>query len=116
MQTAAILLSLGALGGLTLAAIRISSGRNPPLWMAMGHGAVVAAGLGLLIYTAMNSTVTLFAQIALGIFGLAVLGGVTLLAGFHLRSRTLPVPLVLGHGLIAISGVVLLWLGVLGRG
>jgi hypothetical protein len=84
--------------------------------MALGHGAVVATGLGFLSYAAATTMLPQFALIALGIFGLAALGGITLFAGFHSRSRLLPVPLVLGHGLIAISGVVLLWMRVLGRG
>jgi hypothetical protein len=116
MQIAAILLSLGALGGLTLAGVRIATGKNPTTWIALGHGAVVATGLGFFIYAATVSSLSQFAQFALGIFGLAALGGITLFAGFHSRSRLLPIPLVLGHGLIAIVGVVLLWLSVAGRG
>jgi hypothetical protein len=116
MQVAAILLTLGALGGLTLAAIRVATEKNPPTWMALGHGAVVGTGLGFLIYSATTGTISQFAQFALGIFVLSAVGGITLFAGFHSRSRLLPIPIVLGHGLIALSGVVLLWMSVLGRG
>jgi hypothetical protein len=116
MQIAAVLLTLGALGGLTLTIIRIAGGKNPATWMALGHGAVVATGLGFLIYAATTGTLSRYAQFALGLFGFATLGGVIIFAGFHSRSRLLPVPLVMAHGLIAISGLVLLWLSVLGRG
>src|SRR5690242_19587475 len=104
MQTAAILLTLGALGGMTLTAMRIATEKNPPTWMALGHGAIVATGLGFLMYAATTATFPPFAQYALGVLGLAAIGGITLFAGFHSRSRLLPVPLVIGHGLIAISG------------
>jgi hypothetical protein len=39
---------------------------------------------------------------------LAALGGATLFLGFHLRQRALPIPLVIGHGLLAVTGFVLL--------
>jgi hypothetical protein len=48
------------------------------------------------------------AQIALGIFVLAALGGVTLFTMFHSKGRPLPIPFMLGHGLIALAGLGLL--------
>jgi hypothetical protein len=48
------------------------------------------------------------AQVSLGIFILAALGGATLFLGFHMRNKSLPVPLVFSHGLIAATGLVLL--------
>ncbi|MBA3481858.1 MAG: hypothetical protein H0T51_08595, partial [Pirellulales bacterium] len=43
-----------------------------------------------------------------GHFVLAVGGGVTLFTMFHLKGRPLPIPLMLGHGLIALTGLGLL--------
>jgi hypothetical protein len=110
MQAAVIVLVLAAVGGLTLAVIRLRGAPWPPLWLALVHGAVAATGVGLLIYAAVSPGIPTLAQVALGIFILAALGGATLLLGFHMRSKALPIPLVLGHGLIAATGLVLLLL------
>jgi hypothetical protein len=108
MQGATIVLGLAALGGLTLAAIRLSGTPRPPTWMAIGHGIVAASGLILLGYAAVTDGIPPLAQIALGILVLAAGGGATIFLGFHMRERALPIPFVLGHGLIAIVGFVLL--------
>jgi hypothetical protein len=112
MQAAAIVLLFAAIGGLTLAVIRLRGAPWPPLWMALGHGVVAATGVGILIYTAATQGIPTGAQVALGIFILAALGGAVLLLGFHLRSKALPVPFVIGHGLIAAAGFILLLLSV----
>jgi hypothetical protein len=79
--------------------------------MALGHGAVAATGLVLLIYAAATTGIPELAQVALGIFVLAALGGAGLFLGFHLRDRPLPIPLVVGHGLAAVAGYILLLVG-----
>jgi hypothetical protein len=114
MQAAAIVLALAAVGGLTLAVIRLRGAPWPPLWMALGHGVVAATGVGLLLYAAISTGIPTLAQVALGIFILAALGGTVLLLGFHLRSKALPIPIVLAHGLIAATAYVLLLLSVFG--
>jgi hypothetical protein len=114
MQTAVIVLVLAALGGLTLAAIRLGGAPWPPLWLALVHGAVAATGVGILIYAALTQEVPGMVQAALGLFILAALGGVVLLVGFHLRSKPLPIAFVLGHGMIAATGLVLLLLSYFG--
>jgi hypothetical protein len=114
MQTAAIVLGIAALGGLALAGIRLSGTPRPPTWMALVHGAVAAAGLILLIYAAVQTGIPRLAQIALGVFVVAALGGATIFVGFHLRERPLPIPLVIGHGLIAVVGYVLLLVSLFG--
>jgi hypothetical protein len=115
MQTAAIVLALAAAGGLVLAVIRLKGEPWPPLWLALGHGAMAATGIGLLIYAAMQpGGMPTLAQISLGIFVLAALGGATLFLGFHMRRKPLPIPFVLGHGLIAAIGLVLLLLSTFG--
>jgi hypothetical protein len=108
MQLAAILFGLAALGGIVVAAIRLSGKPWPPLWLAIGHGGIATAALLSLIYAAATQTLPSLAQIAIGVFVLAALGGATLLIGFHLRSKPLPIPLVIGHGAIAVAGYVLL--------
>ena len=108
IQWAAIVLGLAALGGATLATIRLRGAPLPPLWMALGHGLVAATGVVLLAYAAYDPGIPQLAQIALGIFVVAALGGATLFLGFHLKGKALPIPLVIGHGLIAVTGYVLL--------
>lgn len=112
MQWALIVLAVAAIGGLGLATIRLKGAPHPPTWMALGHGTIAAVGLGLLAYAALTTSLPTIALLALGCFILAALGGVTLFAGFHLQGKPLPIPLVIGHGLIAITGVILLLLGV----
>ena len=87
MESAAIVLGLTALGGLALAGIRLSGTPRPPTWMALGHGAVAAVGLALLIYAAISPGIPGLAQIALGVFVLAALGGAGIFVGFHLKER-----------------------------
>src|SRR4051812_31100781 len=108
MGAAAIVLGIAALGGVALAGIRLSGTPRPPTWMALVHGAVAAVGLVLLIYVAMTTTLPGLALTALGVLVLAALGGAALFLGFHLRGKALPIPLVLGHGLIAATGYLLL--------
>jgi hypothetical protein len=114
MQAATIVLALAAIGGVTLAVIRFRGAPWPPLWMALGHGAVAATGVGLLAYAAATQGVPVLAKVALAIFVLAAVGGAVLLLGFHLRSKPLPLPFVIGHGLIAATGFVLLLLSLFG--
>jgi hypothetical protein len=78
------------------------------MWMALGHGGVAAVGVGLLGYAAYSPGIQGLAQLALVIFILAALGGATLFLGFHMRAKPLPVPIVLAHGAIAVTGYVLL--------
>ena len=115
MEMAAVVLGLAAIGGLTLAGIRLSGTPRPPTWLALGHGAVAATGLGLLIYAVLQTSVPTMALYALGLFVLAAFGGAGIFLGFHLRQRPLPIPLVIGHGLIAVTAYVLLLVSLFGR-
>lgn len=109
MQAAAIVLAVAVLGGLTLAGIRLSGKPRPPTWMALGHGVVAASGLILLLVSAaLGPGIPQLAQVALGILVVAALGGTGIFLGFHLRERPLPIPLVLGHGLLALVGYTVL--------
>lgn len=108
MALAATVLGLAALGGLMMAGIRLSGTPRPPTWLAAGHGAVAATGVGLLIYAAVSSGIPGMAQVALCVFILAALGGAGIFLGFHMKGKPLPIPLVIGHGLTALTGLVLL--------
>jgi hypothetical protein len=108
MQTAAVVLGFAALGGLTLAGIRLSGTPRPPTWMALGHGVVAMTGLVLLANAAFTTGIPVLAQVSLGGLTLAALGGTSIFLGFHCRGRPLPIPLVLGHGVLAVTGYALL--------
>jgi hypothetical protein len=55
MAAAATVLVFAALGGVTIAGIRLKGVPRPPTWLAIGHGAIAAIGVGLLIYAAASS-------------------------------------------------------------
>ena len=52
MQLAAILLSLAALGGIVMVAIRLKGAPLPPTGLALAHGAIAACGVVALAYAA----------------------------------------------------------------
>ena len=108
MQLAAILLSLAALGGIAMVVIRLKGAPLPPTGLALAHGALAACGVVARAYAAYEPGIPQLAQIALGVFVLAALGGLTLFLMFHRQGRPLPIPLMLGHGLIALTGLALL--------
>jgi hypothetical protein len=45
---------------------------------------------------------------------LAAIGGFAIFGMFHLKGKALPMPLVIGHGLIAVTAFVLLLVGIFG--
>jgi membrane protease YdiL (CAAX protease family) len=100
-----VLFAIAALGGLVLASIRLR-GSNPPLALALIHGALAAAGLVALILAVLHASASPSApRIALALFVVAALGG------FHLRKNNIPVPLMLIHAVVAVGGFVTLLLG-----
>lgn len=103
-----ILLTIAALGGLVLLGIRLSGKPYPPLFLAGVHGLVAVAGFGFLLQAIFSGSAPDLAKWAAGAFGIAAIGGIALLAGFHLRHKPLPVPLILIHGVVAIAGLVIL--------
>jgi ABC-type amino acid transport system permease subunit len=114
MELAAIILGLAALGGATMAVMRLRGTPRPPDWMAMGHGAAAAVGVSFLIYAAFTTGIPAMAQLALGLFVLAALGGLFINLKFHRSQQALPIPLMLGHAATAVTAYVLLLLAVLG--
>jgi len=107
MTTAAVLFGISALGGLIMAGIRFS-GPNPPAWLAMLHGFLSAAALTLLIYAACTVGLPKLADLAIVLFIIAALGGVVMNLVYQWKLLPLPKWLVIVHGLLAVSGFVLL--------
>jgi hypothetical protein len=112
LETAAIVIDLAALGGLTMAVMRFTGTPRPPDWMPPIHGLVAATGVILLAWAALTTGIPGRAQAALGLFVLAAIGGLTIYFRFHRQGLALPIPFVLGHGAAAATGYVLLLLAV----
>lgn len=99
LQTSCVLFLLAALGGLAMAGIRFSGNRNPPVWLAMGHGGLAVAGVA-----ALWSLVLLL---------VAAAGGTVLFLGYEWKRELLPVWLVLVHAVVAVAGFLLLVVAIL---
>lgn len=112
MQTAAILLGIGALGGLVMAALRFKGAARPPSSFAMGHGLLAGAALTLLVYSWCTVGIPPLAQLATGILILAALGGAYLNLRFHAKMQPLPIPIIVGHAATAAVGLIVLLLAV----
>ena len=108
MRAAVTLFGFATLGGVLMAGMRLSGVPRPPAWLAMGHGLLAAAGLTLLIYAAVVVGIPQLAQIALGLLAVAAVGGVAMNLLFHWKLLPLPIPLMIFHGLLAVTGFILL--------
>jgi hypothetical protein len=108
LKSSTVLFAISALGGALMAFIRFTGKPHPPSWLAMLHGFLAAAGLTLLVYAAVTSSVPSLAKLALILFLVAAAGGVLLNLRFHLNDMPLPKWLVLVHGGIAVVGFVCL--------
>jgi hypothetical protein len=114
MIVACILFGLAALGGVFLATRRFQN-KDLPFGVAIAHGLAAAAGLIPLLVTVMGATERGGAPvISLGLFVVAALGGFALFS-FYLRKRQLPIPLVVVHGLVAVTALLVLLTAVLGK-
>jgi len=110
METVAVILfAIAAVGGLTLAAMHLR-GQLPKLSIALVHGLFAASGLVVLLIAVIQNGGFGWFGTSLVIFLIAALGGFTLIS-MHLRGKTLSTPLVLGHGLIAVTAFVILLIG-----
>ena len=104
---AILLFAVAAVAGVTMAVMHFR-GISPPRPILAGlHGFLAASGLVVLLLAVMKAGMGGTTGIALGLFGLAALGGFILLS-FHMRGRALPSGLVIGHGLLAVAAFLLL--------
>ncbi len=110
IQVAAVLFGVAAMGGLLMAGMRFKGIPQPPAWLAMVHGLLAAAGLTLLIYAALMVGLPSMALLGTGVFVLAGIGGAVMNLLFHCKQLPLPIPLMVAHALVAVSGFVLLLL------
>lgn len=115
MTLPAVLFALAALGGLVMASMRFKGAPHPPMPLAIVHGLAAAAGLVTLLLVVMGGTVPGIAKASLVVFVIAALGGFVLFAT-HLQKKALPKPVVLIHGLVAVTGFALLLIAIMGRG
>ncbi len=100
-----VLFALAALGGVTLAILRLRGRPTLPLGLAILHGLLGAAGLVALIWVVFGAG--LAAKASLGLFVVAALGGFVLF-GIQLRNKPIPIGIMLVHGLVAVIAFVLL--------
>jgi hypothetical protein len=112
MVIALVLFGLAALGGLVLAGQRLRGAPQPALPLALAHGAFAAAGLVALIVTVIGGDAPSMARTALIVFLVAAVGGFFLFAQ-HLQKKALPIPVMVVHALVAVTGFLLLLLGAL---
>jgi hypothetical protein len=107
-----VLFAIAALGGATLAVMRLMN-RPLPVGLAVVHGLFAAAGLVVLIIAMVSAVATgTLLKAALILFIIAAIGGAIIFLFFHLRGKHLPIPLVLGHGLLAVVAFLLLLINV----
>jgi hypothetical protein len=113
MNTAAVLFAIAALGGLTMAAIRLRGADRPPSSFAMLHGLLAGAGLTLLVYAWCTVGIPVLAQYSVIVLALAAAGGAYMNLRYHSQMLPLPIPLMIGHALVAVSGFALLLVALL---
>ncbi|MEN6406619.1 MAG: hypothetical protein ABFC77_09120 [Thermoguttaceae bacterium] len=106
--------AIAAVGGVVLAAMRLKN-QPMPASLAMTHGSLAATGVVLLLI-AMAVCVKCSAVLAaaLILFLVAAAGGVFMAVAFSMRKRTLPIPLMLAHGSLAVIAFLLLLSRVVG--
>ncbi len=112
MTVALVLFAIAAIGGVILAALRLRGRADLPLGLAAVHGLVAAAGLvALIVAIAGASAAGSLPKVALVLFIVAALGGFVLLTS-HLRTKNVPVPIMLVHAAVAVVSFVLLLVAV----
>lgn len=112
LEVSTWLFALAAIGGVVMGVIRLQGERNPPTWLAMGHGMLAAAGLTLLAYAVWAVDVPPMATYALVLFLLAAVGGAYMNLRFHWERVLLPRSWVYAHAALAVAAFVLLVLAV----
>lgn len=110
LQVSTYLFAFTALGGIVMGWIRFSSGKNPPSWLAMGHGFLAAASVTLLAYAVLVLDAPGLALVSLLLFLGGSLGGVVLNLHYHLNDKPLPKGIIVAHAVISIIAFVLLYM------
>jgi hypothetical protein len=113
MVIALVLFGFAAVGGLVLATQRFKGAPQPALPVAVIHGALAASGLVALVIAVTSGAVPPIAKGALVVFLVAAVGGFFLFSK-HMQRTPLPIPVVVVHALVAVTGFILLLVGVLG--
>lgn len=113
LDTGLILFAIAALGGATMAVLHFRGRAAPPAVLAALHGILAAAGLAVLLLAVVRDGARGLPAIALLLFLLAALGGFWLL-GLHIRGRRHPPALIVGHGLLAVAGFLVLLAAIIG--
>ena len=103
--------AIAAIGGVVLAFLHLSR-KNAPVGIAVLHGLLAVAGVILLLVGMGQGQASRMLITALVLFLIAAVGGLVLFT-MHLRSRPLPVPLLLIHALVAVAAFLTLLVGVL---
>ncbi|ROZ69418.1 hypothetical protein [Ramlibacter sp. WS9] len=109
IQTALALLAITAAGGLLMAFQRFAGAERPPSWLAMVHGLLAGSALTLLLFAGFAYGIPRLTWIGMGLLVLAALGGVYLNLNFHDKRLPLPKPIVIGHAVLAVVGVGLIF-------
>ena|SRR5215469_548301 len=107
LLSALIIFAVGALGGLTLAAVYVLQGKLAPWGLSLVHAGLGAFGLLVLLYAALTSGIPGAALAALVILAIAALGGFYL-ASIHLRGQVAQRPIVFIHAGVAVIGFLTL--------
>ena len=108
LKVAIVLLAITALGGIAMAAIRMSTKANPPAWLAMLHGFLAGSAATLLLYAALVGGLPGSANLGLGLLLVAAAGGVLMNLGYQWKQRLIPIGIVAVHAVVAVVGFVLL--------
>lgn len=103
---ALIVFAVAALGGLVLAS-HVLRGKFAPWVLSLGHAALGALGLILLLVILIQGSAAQRVLIGFVLLVIAALGGF-FLASFHLRKQLPPKPVVAIHGAVAVIGFLTL--------
>lgn len=81
---------------------------RPPTVLALGHGALGIIGFVFLLQARSATLWPQLAEYSLYALVAAALGGLAMFTLFHLQKKPLPIPLMLGHGALALTGLGML--------
>ena len=108
-QLSLVLFAVAAVAGLTMAIMHFRGTSPPKTVLAVLHGLFAASGLVVLLLALINAGFGGKPGLAFGLLAAAALGGFVLLSS-HVKQKSLPSGLVVGHALLAVAGFVVLCL------